>query len=53
MFITIWIIIMFIAIVGGGLAVIRLYEMYEEALDDLDYANDEIDRLRKISNENA
>jgi hypothetical protein len=53
MFITIWIIIMLIAIVGAGLAFLRLFEKYEEALDELETAYDEIDQLKKTIVENA
>lgn len=53
MFITIWTIIMLIAIVGAGLAFLRLFEKYEEALDELETAYDEIDQLKKTIVENA
>lgn len=52
MFITLWIIIMLVAIVVGGLSVLRLYEAYTEAVEDLNNALDENVELKRIIVEN-
>ena len=53
MFITLWIIIMLVAIVVGGLSVLRLYEAYEEAVEDLNDALDENAELKSYIVENC